>query len=137
MDGGQTQGSREGVSPSHSRRLRPRKLTIGVLCGPDFQDKLSTWRPGQSSKFHKKKMRMSRGNVPEETHKPGRAATQAPFKTPNIAECARLVHEGKPLEPEYMPDEPVHHPHASSSANSLAHTLLHQYSHRQRAIYGL
>uniref|UniRef100_A0A0K3CD07 BY PROTMAP: gi/342319797/gb/EGU11743.1/ Proteophosphoglycan ppg4 [Rhodotorula glutinis ATCC 204091] n=1 Tax=Rhodotorula toruloides TaxID=5286 RepID=A0A0K3CD07_RHOTO len=90
-----------------------------------------------SSKFHKKKMRMSRGNVPEETHKPGRAATQAPFKTPNIAECARLVHEGKPLEPEYMPDEPVHHPHASSSANSLAHTLLHQYSHRQRAIYGL
>ncbi|KAK4330954.1 Proteophosphoglycan ppg4 [Rhodotorula toruloides] len=91
----------------------------------------------KSSKFHKKKMRMSRGNVPEETHKPGRAATQAPFKTPNIAECARLVHEGKPLEPEYMPDEPVHHPHASSSANSLAHTLLHQYSHRQRAIYGL
>ncbi|BGP35935.1 hypothetical protein JCM10296v2_007787 [Rhodotorula toruloides] len=91
----------------------------------------------KSSKYYKKRLRTSRRNGAEETHKPGRAGIQAPFKTPNIAECARLVYEGKPLESEYMPDEPVRHAHASSSANSLAHPLLHSYSHRQRAIYGI
>ncbi|BGP35934.1 hypothetical protein JCM10296v2_007786 [Rhodotorula toruloides] len=69
--------------------------------------------------------------------KPGHSSTNPPFKTPNIAKCAEFPSMQKPLESQYMPDGSEQHAHASSSANSLAHQLLHNYSHRQRAIYGI
>ncbi|CDR48507.1 hypothetical protein NBRC10512_003416 [Rhodotorula toruloides] len=95
---------------------------------------LGRWRKGRGNKFSAH-MRKREGYVPRDKHQPVRNDVQAPFKTPDIARCARLEREGKPLEPEYMPDEPAHHAQASSSANSLAHSFLHKYSQRQRAIY--
>ncbi|BGP35931.1 hypothetical protein JCM10296v2_007783 [Rhodotorula toruloides] len=97
-------------------------------------DNLGSWRKKRSTRFASQ-MRKREDYVPRDRHQPVRDNVQAPFKIPDIAKCSRLEHDGKPLEPEYMPDEPVSHAHGSSSANSLAHSLLHNYSQRQRAIY--
>ncbi|BGP04038.1 hypothetical protein NBRC10513v2_007778 [Rhodotorula toruloides] len=56
---------------------------------------------------------------------------------PHLNEAQTEALKEKSHESEYMPNGWEQHAHASSGANSLAHPLLHNYSHRQRAIYGI